>query len=90
MVIEVPNKIDEKLCPLSTMKPEKSEITILEIYGKERTFQRALGNSRELEDVVDPRKNKRRRSCRQKTRVSKSVRDKKWAKHTFAGLRWKD
>ena len=41
------------------------------------------------EDVIDPRKNQRR-SCRQKTRVSKFVGDKKWAKHTFARFRWKD
>ena len=64
MVIGVPNKNDEKLVPLSSMKPEKSKITVLKICGKEHTFQRALDNSREPKDVVDPRKNQRRRSCR--------------------------
>ena len=59
VVIGVPDKNEEKLCPLLAMKPEKSEITVLEIYGKEHAFQRTLDNPRELEDVVDPLKNKR-------------------------------
>ena len=46
-------KIDEKIGPLSTMKLEKQKITVLEICGKEHTFQRALDNSREPKDVID-------------------------------------
>ena len=76
VAIGVPDINEEKLGPLSTMTPEKSEITIYEICGKEHTFQRAQDNSQEPEDVVDPRKNQRRRIFRQKTRVSKSVGDK--------------
>ena len=46
VVIEVPDKNDQKLCPLLAMKPKKkSEITVLEICGKEHTYQRALDNS---------------------------------------------
>ena len=56
MVIGVPAKSEEKLSPLSAMKQKKSKITVLEICGKEHTFQRALDNSRELEDVAGPRK----------------------------------
>ena len=47
MVIGVLDKNDEKLNPLLAMKLEELEIIILEIYGKEHTFQRALDNSRE-------------------------------------------
>ena len=54
MIIGVPDKNEDKLGPLSAVKPQKSEITFLEIFGKEHTFQRALDNSRELVDVVDP------------------------------------
>ena len=52
VVIRVPDKSEEKLGPLSAMELEKSEITILEMC-EEHTFQRALDNSREPEDVVD-------------------------------------
>ena len=68
-------KIEEKLGALSAMKPKKSEFSVLETCGKEHTFQRALDNSRELEYVIDPQKNQRR-SCRPKTRVSKSIENK--------------
>ena len=54
MIIGVPDKNEDKLGPLSAVKPQKSEITVLEIFGKEHTFQRALDNCRELVDVVDP------------------------------------
>ena len=64
MVIGVPNKNNEKLNPLLAMKLETSEITVLEICGKQHIFYRALDNSREPEDVVDPQKNQRKRDCR--------------------------
>ena len=80
VVIGVPKKNDEKIGPLSAMKPEKLEITVLEICEKEHIFQRALDNSREPEDVVDPWKNRRKMSYRQKTKVLKFVEDKKIGK----------
>ena len=51
VVIGVPEKNSEKLDPMSSMKLEKLEITVVDICGKENTFQRALDNSREPEDA---------------------------------------
>ena len=81
VIIGVPNKNEEKLGPLSPMKPE-SEITVLGICGKEHTFQITLDNSPGLEDTVDPWK-KAEKEMQAKTRVSKLIGTKMGKSHKW-------